>query len=191
MATTCTGPLLGQSGQRSISAATSWHLSQDDAIVQAVIAESGYGGSPRIAYLEAFRREAAIALELVVKAVIAQQMTMRQADPAREGVPATHDLPSLWALAGCPKLGHEDRYRLLLCKSILIWSGRYATPLSEEAWHREEAAFRALQPPTDKTGRLRIIRPIPLGWSEFNRLFRIAADRFWALHEEQEKGMGD
>jgi len=38
--------------------------------------------APPIAYEEAFWREAAIILELIVKAVIAQQMTMRRDDPA-------------------------------------------------------------------------------------------------------------
>lgn len=172
------------------SAATLWHLREDDAAVQAIISEAGYGGTPHIAYVEAFRREAAIALELIVKAVIAQQMTMRRADPATEGVPATHDLPALWAQAGCPKLGRDDRYRLLLCKSILIWSGRYATPRSEEAGERENAAFRALQPPTDREGRLRILRPILFSWPEFNRLYGIAAERLSTLREQWERGIG-
>lgn len=173
-----------------LSAATLWHLGEDDAVIRAIIDKAAYGGTPRIAYLEAFRREAAIALELIVKAVIAQQMTMRGADPATESVPATHDLPALWAHAGCPKLGREDRYRLLLVKSILMWSGRYATPRTEDAWDRENEAFRVLEPATDREGRLRIRRPIPFSWPDFDRLYGMGAERLSALGEQWQRGSG-
>ena len=42
-----------------------------------------YGGTPRIAAQEAFAREAAIALELIVKAVIAQQIETRNCIQSR------------------------------------------------------------------------------------------------------------
>lgn len=167
-----------------LSAATLWHLYEDAALFQSVIDDLAYGGTPSIAYGEAFRREAAIALELIIKAVIAQQMKMRGADPATEGVPATHDIPALWAQAGLPKLGREDRYRLLRFKSLLMWSGRYATPRTAKALERENEAFRELQPPTDSLGRLRIRRPTPFGWPEFNRLYEITAERYSSLQEQ-------
>ena len=47
-----------------LSAATLWHLCEDDVAVRAVIGEVGYRGTPAIAYEEAFWREAAVALEL-------------------------------------------------------------------------------------------------------------------------------
>jgi hypothetical protein len=173
--------LLGKSGQRAASGSPLWHLSENDAPVRAIVDVVGYGGSSDIAYEEAFWREAAIAVELIVKAVIAQQMTMRRADPATEGVPATHDLPTLWVQAGLPKLGREDRYRLLCFKSILVWSGRYPTPRKAEAWEQENDEFEALQPPRE--GRL-LREPIPFGWPEFDRLYKIAAERLFALREQ-------
>jgi hypothetical protein len=108
-------------------------------------------------------------------------MTMRGADPATEGVPPTHDVPALWAQAGLPKVGREDRYRLLCFKSILMWSGRYGTPRTAEKWEQENEAFRAVEPP--RGGRL-LRQPIPFGWPEFDRLYRTAAERFLALREE-------
>jgi hypothetical protein len=45
-----------------------------------------WGGDADLAVHEAFRRESAIALELVVKAVIADKLQARGADPAKEGV---------------------------------------------------------------------------------------------------------
>jgi hypothetical protein len=179
------GHFWAKANNARLSAATLWHLSENDVAVHAIIDEVGYSGTPAIAYWEAFSREAAIALELIVKAVIAQQMTMRRANPSTEGVPTTHDLPALWAQAGLPKLGPEDRYRLLFFKSILMWSGRYATPRTAEAWEREweqeNEAFQAVQPPRE--GRL-LQYPIPCGWPEFERLYRIAAERLSALQSE-------
>lgn len=169
-----------------LSAATLWHLRDDGEFVRVILADVGYGGTPGIAYSEAFQREAAVALELIVKGVIAQQMIMRNADPAIEGVPPTHDLPALWAQAALPKLRREDRYRLLHFKSILMWSGRYATPRTAKAWERENEAFRALEPTTDSTGHPRFIRLIPCGWPEFDCLYKIAAKRFSELCEQWE-----
>jgi hypothetical protein len=164
-----------------LSAAAMWHLQDGGDFAQTIPTNVGYRGTPSIAYAEAFFREAAIALELMIKGVIAQQMEMRRADPATEGVPATHDLPALWAQAGLPKLGREDRYRLLSFKRVLMWSGRYATPRTAEAWDREIEAFAALQPPRPEGTRLLGIRPISCGWPEFDRLFQLAWKRFWEL----------
>lgn len=167
-----------------LSAATIWQLRDGGDFTSAIKASIAYGGSPSIAYGEAFQREAAVALELITKAVIAQRMTMRHADPAFESVPTTHDLPTLWGQAGLIKLGREDRYRLLRLKSVLMWSGRYATPRTEQAWERELEAFRPFQPPRDEGGRPRIHYPIPCGWPEFDHLYQLAAQQLFTLWEQ-------
>ncbi len=176
----------GRAANARLSAAAMWQLQDDGDFARAVPASVGYGGTPSIAYSEAFHREAGVALELIIKAVIAQHMTMRRADPATESVPATHDLPALWSEAGLGKLGREDQYRLLVFRSVLTWSGRYATPRTVEAWERENEAFRVLEPPRDSEGRLRIIHPIPCGWPEFDCLYQVAQQRLFALREEWE-----
>ena len=71
----------------------------------------------------------------------------RGADPAKEGIPATHDVPKLGIEAGPPELPPEDKHRLLLVKSVLVWSGRYPTPKSAEAREAENKALEALKEP--------------------------------------------
>ena len=78
------------------SAAALWQLQDGGYFACAIPTSVAYGGSLSIAYPEAFRREAAVALELIIKAVNAQHMTMRRPDPATESVPAIHDLGALW-----------------------------------------------------------------------------------------------
>jgi hypothetical protein len=80
---------------------------------------SGYGGTPFVATGEAFNRESALALELIIKAVIAQKIEIGGGPKA---VPAVHDVPVLWVKAGFPALSVDDRRRLLRVKSRLIWS---------------------------------------------------------------------
>jgi hypothetical protein len=106
--------------------------------------------------------------------VIAHKLRARRADPKTEGVPATHDIPKLWAEAGLPGLPREDRYRLLICKSVLLWSGRYQTPKSPKAWEAENKAFDALEDPPAKPGKVIFREPITIGWPEFDRLYQIA-----------------
>lgn len=137
-------------------------------------AECGHdGGDSQLALGEGFRRESAIALELIVKAVIAKKMQRRGADPAKEGVPATHDLPQLWRMAGLPELGPEDKYRLHRVKQTLMWSGRYATPRTVKAWEGENREFEALEPVGEAIGRFRARTPVLFDWSDFERLYQL------------------
>jgi hypothetical protein len=137
--------------------------------------ECGHGrGDTGLALSEAFQRESAIALELVVKAVIASKLRARDADPATEGVPATHNLSNLWREAGLPALSSEDLYRLQLVKSVLTWAGRYATPRSVKAWEEENKEFDALENPTRDKTKFVFRTPITFGWEDFDRLYQIA-----------------
>jgi hypothetical protein len=131
-------------------------------------------GDADLALLEAFRRESATALELVVKAAIASRLRARVADLASEGVPTTHDLPELWQEAGLPTLSSEDSYRLQLVKSVLLWAGRYATPRSVKAWEQENKEFEALEGPPIDHIESEFRTPITLGWEDFDRLYQIA-----------------
>lgn len=142
----------------------------------AVVAICDYGGSPEVALVASYLRESAVALELIVKAVIAQRMTARGADPAIEGVPATHDLLALWKEAALPTLEREDQLRLLRFKSVLVWSGRYATPRSEKAWSQEREAQQPFENRPPEGSKLRAIKVTTLGWNDFDRLYKIAAE---------------
>lgn len=131
-------------------------------------------GDTSLGISEAFRRESALALELVVKAVIAKKLRERAADSATEGIPATHDLPKLWREAGLPSLSGDDLFRLQLAKSVLMWAGRYPTPRSVKAWEEETKEFDALgNPPRDKT-KLEFRVPITIEWEDFDRLYQVA-----------------
>ena len=151
-----------------------WQL-RDQAKLKEVIRECDYkNGDGDLAVIEAFRRESGVALELIVKAVIAQSMEARRADPAIEGVPASHDIPSLWSQANLPNLPREDKYRLLLVKQTLMWSGRYATPRTVKAWEEENKTFDTLEDPPAAPGQFVIRKPITIGWSDFDRLYQMA-----------------
>jgi len=143
--------------------------------LQEVVIECGYtAGDATPAVHEAFRRESAVALELMIKAVIAHKLQASRADAQTEGVPATHDIPKLWLDAGLPALPHEGRYRLLAFKSVLMWSGRYPTPKSPKAWEAENDAFDAPEAPPVAPGKFIFRKPVTTGWSEFDRLYQIA-----------------
>ena len=86
-----------------------------------------HSGDAGLALSEGFDRESSVALELIIKAVIARQLELGGGTPA-ERVPATHDIPNLWKEAKLPALDRDDSYRLLLVKSTLMWAGRYGTP---------------------------------------------------------------
>lgn len=151
-----------------------WHMRSDPQVSEMAHECDHQGGDADLALWEAFRREAAVALELVVKAVIARRLRERATDPAEEGVPATHDLPKLWTEAGLPELQREDLYRLQLVKSVLMWSGRYTTPRTVKAWQEENRAFDALEDPPPEPGKVVLRTPTTFGWTEFNRLYQIA-----------------
>ena len=157
-----------------LSAFLLWRMRDPRRLAEAV-AECAYDhGDAELAALEGFRRESAVALELIVKAVIARKLQWRGADPKTEGVPATHDIPKLWLDAGLPKLAREDRYRLLIFKSRLIWSGKYPAPKSPKEWVAENNAFDALEGSPAEPDKFIFRKPITIGWPEFDRLFQIA-----------------
>ena len=151
-----------------------WQM-QDTCKLNEVVQQCGYtNGDAVLAVSEAFVRESAIALELIIKAVIARKLEARGADPATESVPANHDIPKLWSEANLPELTREDQYRLLLVKSVLKWSGRYATPRTVKAWEEENIAFDMLEDPPPEPGAYIFRTPITFEWSDFDRLYQMA-----------------
>lgn len=151
-----------------------WHM-RDQAKLKDVIRECDYkNGDGDLAVIEAFRRESGVALELIIKAVIARSMETRQAGPSIEGVPANHDIPSLWSQANLPDLPREDKYRLLLVKQTLMWSGRYATPRTVKAWEEENKAFDTLEDLPAMPGKFVNRKPITFSWTDFDRLYQTA-----------------
>lgn len=162
-----------------------WRM-RDNSLHTGMAQECGHDSDDAgLALLEAFRRECAVALELVVKAVIASKLRARAADPATESVPATHDLPKLWQEADLPALSGDDLYRLHLVKSVLMWAGRYATPRTVKAWEQENKEFDALAYSPHDEKKYVFRTPITLGWEDFDRLYQIA---FQAIKRTSECG---
>ena len=75
-----------------------------------------YGGDPCLPMSEAFFREAALALELVIKAVIAQRIEVGLAMRHVVRVRPTHDLVVLWAEAELPSLPPADQHHLMIAR---------------------------------------------------------------------------
>lgn len=159
-----------------------WSVSSE---AQAKAAETtSYGGTTGIALFESFRREAAIALELVVKAVIAQRIELGIAMEHVRRVRPTHDLPSLWADAELPTLPVDDQHRLLIARSILIWSGRYAAPREDQVYEQEKVDEQGLEDTVSDNGQFKIIRPRSISWEDMDRIFQVASSTLWSLRKE-------
>jgi hypothetical protein len=145
---------------------------------------SGYGGTPSIGLYEAFRREAALAVELMLKAIVALRIERGISTRGLTKLPLTHDVQALWRDAELPPLSKERRLELLFLKQVLTWAGRYPAPVSDKAAFHEEneiEAARGDDPPSSDGFRLRKLRVF--GWEEFADLYEIVATEFWKLHE--------
>jgi hypothetical protein len=143
-----------------------WQAVPPESLSEA-ISRSNYHGTPSIALHEGFRRESALAFELIVKAVIAQKIELRIAPSNVRRVSAVHNLPRLWAEAGLPTLSNEDLRRLLIVKSLLSWSGRYAAPKTDDQFYQEKTDYEALGPPEPLYSKM-------WDWENFDRLYQIA-----------------
>ena len=144
-----------------------------------------YNGNPAIATEEAFYREASVALELIIKAVIAQRVEIGIAMRHVVKVRATHDLVSLWKDAQLPALSSGDAHRLMIAKQTLYWAGRYAAPLKDEDFEKEKSDMASLE---DRlpfgTSNIFIITPRSFSWEDFDRIYQIAAESLSRMREE-------
>ena len=140
--------------------------------------KAGYGGNPSIALYEGFKREASIALELILKAILCVK--------TKSPPPATHDVYDLWSRAGLPNLSADDNYRLAEMTQVLYWSGRYAAPRSDRDLRRSAERFEKHQK-TKSLGNLKITEVTQLGWEEFDAIYQIAVRHFWDLEPNDPK----
>jgi HEPN domain len=167
---------LAKADNARMSAYALSHIGDDFAAK--LTADAGYNGSHSIAFGEAFRREASISIELILKAILCVK---RKSAP-----PSTHDVYQLWTECGLPKLPDDDLYRLAEMTEILYWSGRYAAPNSDNNMIKADARFEKHQK-TTPFGKLKFIEHTPLGWEEFSALYNVAAQQFWDLEPNDPK----
>lgn len=156
-----------------------WSTSSEAA--NAIRSEFFCGDANSEALVEAYRREASVALELVIKAVIAQRVENGTADMHVGSVPMTHNLPTLWENAKLPKLPKDDKGRLLKAKYILLWTGRYPAPKTDEDFERMRSELKAHKVITGQIGRFTTTKDLSFAWDDFDRIYQVAADTFRAI----------
>lgn len=167
---------LAKADNARMSAYALSHIGDDFAAKLTV--DAGYNGAHGLAFYEAFRREASISMELILKAILCVK---RKSAP-----PSTHDVYQLWSVCGLPKLLDDDLYRLAEMTEILYWSGRYAAPNFDSNMIKADERFEKHQK-TKPFGKLKIIEHTPFGWEEFSTLYNVAAQRFWDLDPNDPK----
>ena len=160
------------------SAFVLWKVFEDEEIIKRLAEECHYGDSPSVALDEAFLREAAVAIELIVKAVIACK---------KLDIPNIHNLPILWEKAELPKLNKDDQLHLHYLKSVLVWSGRYPTPKKEADWHNEQRERDAILPSPTYSG-LKLSRGNMCLWPDLDRIYQIASDNFFEAYKSHKEG---
>lgn len=127
--------------------------------------------------VEAFWREASLALELIVKAVIAQRLEVGEDLGEVTKVPVSHNVPRLWTQAKLPKLVGEDLGRLIRARVNLMWAARYPAPNRDEDGDRDEAELWEHAYDQLSTSSL-FRRPHSFSWENVDRIFWVANNCF-------------
>lgn len=156
------------------SAFVLWELRTNLSLIEELKAKCPNGtGHSSLNLTEAFRRESALALELVIKAVIARKIEEGSLTPDK--LQFSHNIPVLWKNAELGQLSKKDSQVLLWAKQILNWRGRYATPKNAETWKQETHDFDRLSSRrADSGSKFEIQEAKDLDWTDFDRLYQIA-----------------
>lgn len=136
------------------------------------------GSEQEPALKDAYRREASLALELIIKAVIAQHIENGTDALERKAPPTSHSLTDLWKSAGLSPLAKPDHARLIDAKHRLIWAGRYPTPKRESDYDLEEKESRPYRQVVARFKGRDLTQGWSFDWEDFDRIYQIAADAF-------------
>jgi hypothetical protein len=150
-----------------------WTVQEQKGVPNQYAEQLGHDGD----LLEAFYREASLALELIIKTVIAQRIEMGRAMDHVVKVRPIHDLDKLWLDAQLPPLPRADQHRLLIAKRTLHWSGRYAAPRRDEQADMEREEMEPLEE-KQPFGKLFLTRGRSFNWDDFDRIYQVAAMSF-------------
>ncbi|MDA9400911.1 hypothetical protein ACM42_02380 [Bradyrhizobium sp. CCBAU 25338] len=121
-------------------------------------------------------------MELVIKAVIAQRLEVGHDLGQVTKVPANHNVPHLWVIAGLPQLPPEDSGRLVIARVYLMWANRYPAPNRDEDGYRDDAdLWRRAHVPVGAAGNLK--RRVSFAWDDVNRLYKIADRSIWDIRK--------
>jgi hypothetical protein len=132
------------------------------------------------AVLEAFWRDASLALELITKAVIAQRLQVGEDLGAITRVPITHNVPRLWTCARLPALSRENSGRLVEARVFLMWAGRYSAPNRDDDGERDEAEI--WEHAYDRLPNNSLFRaPHSFNWCDVDRIYSVANNSFFEI----------
>jgi len=123
-------------------------------------------------------REISLALELIIKAVIAQKENFKDSPSS---VPNSHNVPQLWKMADLPQTSWEQEYHLCSAHQVLQWLGRYSAPRKGTPDLFE--ARNTLRPDI-KLGNTQMPMPIKMDWESFDALYQIALNAYLAQYAE-------
>lgn len=135
---------------------------------------------------DAFRREATLSLELILKAVIAKRYEILFLKQEKwNQVPAHHDIVKLWSEAKLPKLSDRYMYLLIFMKQIMSWSGRYPAPKTEREYDEHAEEISQYEDIVGCVGGIPIVRPSKsFTFQEFDYLYNIAFNAYETLSAE-------
>ena len=125
-------------------------------------------------------RESSLALELIIKAVIAQTECLKETPSS---VPSTHNVPQLWKMAGLPKTSWQEEYQLATAHQVLNWAGRYSAPRKGAADLFED---RESIRPRVNLGRGQVTATVKMDWESFDAVYQVAQRKFFAQRDEAE-----
>lgn len=161
---------LAKASNARMSAYALSHIEDDFSAKLAL--DAGYCDSINIALHEAFMRESAIAVELILKAILCVK--------EKKAPVKSHDVYDLWTKAGLPSPSDDDAYRLADMCETLYWAGRYAAPATDKHILRQDKRFERHQR-TSSLGKLKVTEPTPFDWEHFDALYQAAHLHFWEL----------
>lgn len=118
-------------------------------------------------------RESSLALELIIKAALAQKQDYRE---GHASVPSTHNLPQMWKMAQLPKTSFQQEDHLRSAHQVLQWSGRYSAPrrgsddlhVNREPLPRSKCDDRPSAPLSLK-----------MQWESFDTLYQMAQEAYF------------
>jgi hypothetical protein len=123
-------------------------------------------------------RESSLALELIIKAALAQKEDYRE---GRASVPSTHNLPQLWKMAQLPKTSLQQEDHLRSAHQVLQWSGRYSAPRrGSDDLH----VGRETSPHSKRDDKSSASLSLKMQWESFDTLYQMAQAAYFAELDE-------
>jgi len=172
---------LAKADNARIAARVLWDAAAGDH--DGIVAAIGYGGTPHVALHEAFLREASLAIELILKGLVAQRLEMGVSKLPNLRPSNTHDLLRLWDDAELEKPAREDHQTLFIARKVLQWAGRYAAPTKDtyfDSQAEEEESLRDYEPNMS----VNVLKTRSISWEQFDAVYALPSAAFWELRNQ-------